>query len=400
MKSEETKNIGLRGITIADTRISMVDGERGRLFYRGYPIQQLAEQATFEEVILLLLYGHAPTLADIRRVENNLREYRQLPEEIYGMLKIFRPSAAPMDVMQAVAAALAQFDPDLQTDNREAVGRSCLRLIARFASAAAAWQRIRNGLEPIRDLDDSSHAAAFLHGMWGRVPTAEETRLMDLLLVLHADHTFNASTFAVREVASTRANLYASVSAGVGALSGDLHGGANAKVMQMLLEIGDLDRVESWISQRIDAGQRIMGLGHAVYQTEDPRAGILRKVADKVLQRPEDRRWFELGLAVEQQGKAILLEKKKLVLYPNVDFFSSPVLYGQGFPIDMFPVFFAVSRVSGWCAHFLEEHFAEAQPKPQLYRPEASYTGRLCAQQIDDGCNWPDLDSRGLDSAG
>ena len=399
MKSEETKNIGLRGITIADTRVSMVDGEKGRLFYRGYPIQQLAEQATFEEVIMLLLYGHAPTLAQIRKVQSELREYRQLPEEVFAVLKAFRPSAAPMDVMQAIAVALAQFDPDLQTDNREAVGRSCLRLIARFASAAAAWQRIRSGLEPVRDLDDSSHAGAFLHGMWGRVPTPEETRLMDLLLVLHADHTFNASTFAVREVASTRANLYASVSAGVGALSGDLHGGANAKVMQMLLEIGDIARVESWIAERIAAGQRIMGLGHAVYTTEDPRAGILRKVADKVLQRPEDRKWFELGLAVEKHGRALLRATKKLDLYPNVDFFSSPVLYGQGFPIDMFPVFFAVSRVSGWCAHFLEEHFAEAQPKPALYRPEASYTGRLCGP-VDDGCNWPDLDSRGLDPAG
>lgn len=397
MKSEETKNIGLRGITIADTRISMVDGENGRLFYRGYPIQQLAEQATFEEVICLLLNGHAPTAEDVRKVQNDLREYRQLPAEIFDILKLFKPSAAPMDVMQSMAAALAQFDPELQADNRQAAGRSCLRLIARFASVTAAWQRIRTGAEPVRDLDDNSHAAAFLHGMWGRVPTPEETRLMDLLLVLHADHTFNASTFAVREVASTRANLYASVSAGVGALSGDLHGGANAKVMQMLLDIGEIDNVEPWISERIDSGQRIMGLGHAVYKTEDPRAGILRSVADKVLQRPEDRKWFELCLAVEKHGRAMLLAKKKLVLFPNVDFFSSPVLYGQGFPIDMFPVFFAVSRVSGWCAHFLEEHFAEAQPKPALYRPEASYTGRMCGKR--DGCSWPAMDSRGLDSA-
>ncbi len=398
MKSEETKNIGLRGITIADTRISMVDGENGKLFYRGYPIQQLAQQATFEEVICLLLNGHAPTREQVQRVEDDLRAYRQLPDEIIATLKLFMASAGPMDIMQSIAAALAQFDPDLQADNREAQNRSCLRLIARFASAAAAWQRIRAGAEPVRDLDDSSHAAAFLHGMWGRVPSPEETRLMDLLLVLHADHTFNASTFAVREVASTRANLYASVSAGVGALSGDLHGGANAKVMQMLLDIGTIDRVEGWISERIDAGQRIMGLGHAVYKTEDPRAGILRSVADRVLQRPEVRRWFELCLAVEQQGRAKLLEKKNLALFANVDFFSSPVLYGLGFPIDMFPVFFAVSRVSGWCAHFLEEHFAEAQPKPALYRPEASYTGRMCGKR--DGCSWPDLDSRGLPLAG
>lgn len=392
MNSEETKNIGLRGITIADTHISLVDGDNGRLFYRGYPIQQLAERATFEEVVCLLLYGNAPDHALVLKVQGDLREYRRLPEESIAILKLFKNSAAPMDVMQAMAAALAQFDPDLQADTREATGRSCLRLIARFASLAAAWQRIRMGAEPVLDLDDDSHAAAFLHGMWGRRPNLEETRLMDLLLVLHADHAFNASTFAVREVASTRANLYASISAGVGALSGDLHGGANAKVMQMLLDIGDIDKAEAWITRRIESGQRIMGLGHAVYTTEDPRASILRTVADRVLVRPEDRRWFELCLVVEEKGRAMLREKKNRDLYPNVDFYSSPVLYGQGFPIDMFPVFFGVSRVAGWCAHYLEEHFAEAQPKPVLYRPEASYTGRMCSRE---GCSWPDLNSRG-----
>ena len=392
MKSEETKNIGLRGITIADTHISLVDGEGGRLFYRGYPIQQLAEQATFEEVVYLLLYGSAPTRELIQKMQEDLRGYRRLPDELVAVLSLFRPGAGPMDVMQALVAALAQFDPDLQTDTREAVGRSCLRLIARFASLAAAWQRIRSGAEPVLDADDDSHAAAFLHGMWGRRPSSEETRLMDLLLILHADHAFNASTFAVREVASTRANLYASVSAGVGALSGDLHGGANAKVMEMLLDIGSLDNADPWLVRRIEAGQRIMGLGHPVYTTEDPRASILRKVADRVLQRPEDRKWFELCLVVEERGRALLKEKKHRDLYPNVDFYSSPVLYGQGFPIDMFPVFFAVSRVVGWCAHYLEEHFAEAQPKPVLYRPESSYTGRMCSKE---GCSWPDINARG-----
>ena len=211
------------------------------------------------------------------------------------------------------------------------------------------------------------------------------------MLILHADHTFNASTFAVREVASTQANLYASVSAGVGALSGALHGGANAKVMTMLLDIGSESNVEPWITNRIDSGNRIMGLGHAVYKTEDPRAAILRRVAAEVLAGKEAEQWFNLGLQVEKIGRKQLQKKKAMDLYPNVDFYSSPVLFGLGLPIDMFPVFFAVSRVSGWCAHYLEECFAEAQPKPALYRPKAEYTGRLCDSEA---CEWVPIDKR------
>jgi citrate synthase len=390
MNADETKNIGLRGVTIADTHISMVDGANGKLFYRGYPIQQLAEHATFEEIIHLLMHEDAPRRDQLDEIHAELHEYRQIPGEVIRILQNFLPTAAPMDVMQAMAVTLAQFDPDLQAADRETVARSCLRLIARFGCTAAAWQRIRSGKEPVLEFAaDHSQASAFLHGMWGRMPTEEETRLMDLLLVLHADHTFNASTFAVREVASTRANLYASISAGVGALSGSLHGGANAKVMQMLLEIGDRAKVAGWIADTIGSGERIMGLGHPVYKTEDPRAAILRRVADEALQDQKDRKWFELCLDVEKYSRATLTERKGLDLYPNVDFYSSPVLYGLGFPIDMFPVFFAVSRVAGWCAHYLEEHFSEAQPKPALYRPKANYTGRMCGEE---GCTWPQLD--------
>lgn len=392
MNADDTKNIGLRGITIADSNISMVDGANGKLFYRGYPIQQLAKLANFEEIIHLLMHEDAPSRNQLAEIYKELHEYRQIPLEVIRILQNNLPTAAPMDVMQGIAATLAQFDPDLQATDRETVARSCLRLIARFACTAAAWQRIRSGEEPVLEFAaDQSQASAFLHGMRGKMPTEEEVRLMNLLLVLHADHDFNASTFAVREVASTRANLYASISAGVGALSGSLHGGANAKVMEMLLEIGDRAKVAGWVADAVDSGKRIMGLGHPVYKTEDPRAAILRRVAEETLQKPEDRRWFELGLDVEKYGRATLKEKKGLDLYPNVDFYSSPVLYGLGFPIDMFPVFFAVSRVSGWCAHYLEEHFSEAQAKPALYRPKANYTGRMCGAE---GCTWPQLEKR------
>jgi len=391
METESIKNIGLRGVTVADTHISMVDGKAGELAYRGFSIKDLAQQATYEEIIFLLLMGSPPTRKHLSEIEERLGRYRSLPDEVRSMLECRKKEADPMDVMQGAVATLADLDPDLQSDDRNVVYNSCLKLISRFATVAAAWHRIRNDREPVELDAGQSHAASFFQGIHDREPTKEEEDLIDLMLVLHADHTFNASTFTVREVASTQAHLYASVSAGVGALSGALHGGANANVMRMLLEIGDKNNVEPWIHDQIDSGKRIMGLGHAVYKTEDPRAGILREVARKALEGKDEEKWFDLGLHVEKIGREQLRIKKNMDLYPNVDFYSSPILYGQGLAIDMFPVVFAVSRVAGWCAHYLEERFAEAQPKPALYRPKANYTGVLCEGTV---CEWPGMDER------
>ena len=389
--SEETKNIGLRGITIADTMISHVDGKEGKLLYRGFTIQDLAKDATFEEVIYLLLMGTPPNQQQLADLSAQMASSRQLTDENIAMLRARAKSATPMDVLQGAVTGLADDDPFLNSEDRQEVSASCLRLISRLGLVAAAWQRLRSGQEPVTPSPDQSSAAAFLEALWGRKATPGEERLMDLLLVLHAEHSFNASTFSVRQVASTQANLYASVSAGVGALSGALHGGANAKVMAMLLDIGEQDRVESWIEDRLQAGGRIMGLGHAVYHTEDPRAAILRKTAEEVLKDRPEEKWFRLALEVEKIGRAMLLEKKNQDRYANVDFYASPVLHGIGFPIDMFPVFFAVSRVSGWCAHYLEERFAEAQPKPALYRPSANYTGKDCGPN---DCVWTPINQR------
>ena len=380
-----TKNIGLRGVTVADSGISMVDGQGGKLLYRGFAIQELARKASFEEIIHLLLMEAPPGAAETRQLKGDLADHRDLPAAVVAGLDSRPLTAQPMDVLQGAVTAFADFDPHLDSNDRDQVYHSCVHLIAAFAAVAAAWQRIRTGKRPVRLDPGLDHAASFLQGMWDRVPSPEEAKLMDLLLVLHAEHSFNASTFAVREVASTQAHLYAAISAGVGALSGPLHGGANARVMQMLLDIGDPDNVEPWITKRLAAGEKVMGLGHAVYKTEDPRAAILRQTALEVLAGKEAERWFQLCLRVEEIGRAQLKARKGLDVYPNVDFYSSPILFGLGFPIDMFPVFFAVSRVAGWCAHFLEERFAEAQPKPALYRPRANYIGRLCGTE---GCPW------------
>jgi citrate synthase len=390
--TEQYKNIGLRGVTVADSRISMVDGAQGKLIYRGFTIQQLADQASFEEVVYLLLNGDPPTEEQLAETKKIMAESRNLPEGVLAGLKARQRTAIPMDVLQGAVTALADHDPDLGTEDREKAIHSCLRLISQTATVVAAWHQIRRGFGPIVLNRELSHAGAFLQGLWGTEPTAYEERLMDLLLVLHAEHTLNASTFAAREVASTLAHLYASVSAGVGALSGPLHGGANARVMDMLLEIGSIENVEPWVSERIAKNQRIMGLGHAVYKTEDPRAGVLREVAEKTLVGREEEKWFRLALEIERVGRQQLRDKKGLDLYPNVDFYSGPVLYALGLPTDMFPPFFAVSRVSGWAAHYVEEHFAEAQPKPALYRPRANYTGRYCGPE---GCTWVPLRCRG-----
>ncbi len=391
MEAGSVKNIGLRGVIVADSHISMVDGEAGELAYRGFSIRDLAQEATYEEIVYLLLVGSPPTRKQLTETKAKLAEYRALPDEIRSMLECRNKEADPMDVMQAAVATLADIDPDLNSDDREVVYNSCLKLISRFATITAAWHRVRNNREPVVLEIDQSHAASFFQGIHDKKPTAEETDLIDLMLVLHADHTFNASTFTVREVASTQAHLYASISAGVGALSGALHGGANANVMRMLLEIGNTDNVEPWIKSQIDNGKKIMGLGHAVYKTEDPRAGILKEVAEKALKGKDEEKWFDLCLKVEKTGREHLRKKRNLDLYPNVDFYSSPILYGQGLAIDMFPVIFAVSRMAGWCAHYLEERFAEAQPKPALYRPKANYTGVLCEGTT---CEWPGIDDR------
>ena len=388
----DVRNIGLRGVTVADSQVSFVDGQKGTLIYRGYTIQDLARNATFEEVIHLLLMGRLPDAGELEDTSRALAEARALPDPVIAGLRARSPDARPMDVLQSTVSALADHDPDLDVEQRDAFVRSALRLIARATTAVLAWQSIRGGGEPPEVHPELSLAADAMYGLLGREPSQDEVRLMDTLLVLHAEHTFNASTFATREVASTMAHLYASVSSGVGALSGPLHGGANARVMQMLLEVGSEDRVEEWVSQRIGSGQRVMGLGHAVYKTEDPRAAILREVAQKALAGRDEERWLRLGLRLEKVARRQLVEKKGLDLYPNVDFYSSPVLYAIGFPIDTFPAFFAMSRTSGWCAHVIEEHFAEAQPKTALYRPRAHYTGRYCGP---DGCKWVPLEARG-----
>ena len=377
----DAKNIGLRGVKVADTRISDVDGEKGILIYRGYNIIELAQSSTFEEVCFLLLHDRLPNKEELRRFHSELASAREIPETLLKFMKMLPKSTPPMDVLQASVSVLGSYDEDLRDEAREANLRKSIRLISKLPNIVSAWERIRKGMDPVRPSPDLNHAGNFLYMLFGTPPASETVRDFDICLILHAEHSFNASTFAGREVASTRAHMYASVAAAIGALSGELHGGANSEVMKMLLEVGEVERVKPWVAERLRRGGKVMGMGHAVYRTEDPRATILRGIAEKIARRTGDRKWFELTRVIEKTTKEEFRTLKGKEIYANVDFYSASVYHMMGIPLDLFTPVFAISRIAGWTAHIIEEKFAEAQPKTELYRPDADYIGTYCGPQ-------------------
>jgi citrate synthase len=390
-ESKSILNTGLRGVVIAQSRICEVDGANGRLIYRGYMVQDLAENATFEEVSYLLLYEKLPDNDELQEFKRQLTAERGLPPEVIAALKTRPKDALPMDVLQAVVPMLANHDSDVTDQSQEAVLRMATRLIAKFGSIIATWDRIRNGKDPVEPSPDLDHAANFLYMLTGEVPDEEVARYLDKALVLHAEHSFNASTFAAREVASTRAHIYAAVSAAVGSLSGDLHGGANTRVMEMLFKIGTPDAVKDYVNQEFDAGRVIFGLGHAVYDTDDPRAFIVADMSRAMEEKIGQTRWYEISALLEKTGKEEFRRRKNRDIYVNVDFYSGSLYLSLGIPVDLFTPVFAVSRISGWCAHVIEEQFAGAAPKPMLYRPESEYIGDYCGPEV---CEFTPMDDR------
>jgi len=374
----EVKNIGLRGVKVADTRISDVNGEKGILIYRGFDVVELARSSTFGEVSFLLLNDRLPTRQELEGFRKELVLERAVPGVVLEFMRMMPTSAHPMDILQAVVPMLGSFDLQLHEETKEANHKKALRLIAKMATTVAAWDRIRKGLEPIHPHPELSHAANFLYMLTGSPPQSETAREFDICLILHAEHSFNASTFAAREVASTHAHMYASVAAALGALSGELHGGANSEVMKMLLEVKEVDQANPWVAKRLGKGGKVMGMGHAVYRTEDPRATILRGICESLADRWGDSRWCELTKAIEYATKEEFKRLKGGEIHANVDFYSASVYHMMGIPRDLFTPVFAVSRISGWAAHIIEEKFAEAQPKPELYRPDSDYVGTYC----------------------
>lgn len=386
----KTKNIGLRGIEVADTRISNIDGEKGRLIYRGYDIVDLTKYSTFEETAYILIYDQLPTTHQLNEFKSKLSDARSIPRQMQRNMSNWRKDADPMDMLQAFVAALAgYYDEEFST--KEASYDRAINLVAKVPTIVSSWQRLRSG-EEIIDPDPSlSHAGNFLYMMSGNRPDPEVEKIFDTCLILHADHTFNASTFTARQVASTRAHMYSASSAAIGALSGELHGGANTEVMKMLLEIDKQENVESWVKERLSEGQKIMGMGHAVYKTFDPRAQVLKEMSRRLAAKT-GQRWFDMTEGVETTTMSEMKLKKGMDIYPNVDLYSASIYYMLGIPVDLNTPIFAISRSVGWAAHIIEEKFAEAAPKPALYRPKAVYVGKYCGPE---GCEYKTIDLRG-----
>ena len=385
----ETKNIGLRGIEVADTKISNIDGGKGKLIYRGFDILDLTKNSTFEETAYLLIYDSLPTKNQLNEFNTKLIEAREIPKQMQKNMENWRKDADPMDMLQAFVSALAGYY-DEEFSSKEASYDKAINLIAKVPTIIASWQRIRNSLEVINPDSSLSHAANFLYMMSGEKPDIEVEKIFDTCLILHADHTFNASTFTARQVASTRAHMYSAASAAIGALSGELHGGANTEVMKMLLEISQIDNVQSWIKEKLMQGEKIMGMGHAVYKTYDPRAQVLKELSRKLAAKNKEP-WFERTEKIETATISEMKLQKNKDIYPNVDLYSASIYYMLKIPMDLNTPIFAISRVVGWAAHIIEEKFAEAAPKTALYRPKAVYVGKYCGPE---GCEYKELDLR------
>ena len=385
----ETKNIGLRGIEVADTKISNIDGEKGKLIYRGFDILDLTKNSTFEETSYLLLYDKLPTKQQLDEFNTKLIDARFIPKQMQKNMANWRKDADPMDMLQAFVAALAGYY-DEEFSNKEASYDKAINLIAKVPTIIASWHRIRNGLATVDPDPTLSHAANFLYMMFGEKPDPEVEKIFDVCLILHGDHTFNASTFTARQVASTRAHMYSAASAAIGALSGELHGGANTEVMKMLLDIGEMGKTEEWIKKEMSVGAKIMGMGHAVYKTYDPRAQVLKELSRKLAEKTKDP-WFDITEKVETITISEMKLQKNKEIYPNVDLYSASLYYMLKIPLDLNTPIFAIARVVGWAAHIIEEKFAEAAPKTALYRPKAVYVGKYCGPQ---GCEYQTLNLR------
>lgn len=357
---------GLEGVVVAESEISYVDGQAGKLIYRGYAIEDLAEHSTFEETTALLLDGELPGRKQLDDFIARLAAERALDERVLDLIRAYPSEAEPMAVLRTAVSSLGLVDPDAGDNSPEATRRKALRLIAQFPTIVAAFDRLRNGEEPVPPREDLSHAANFLYMLSGSVPDRDDAHVLDVCLILHAEHGMNASTFSARVTAATLSDLHSAITSATGTLKGPLHGGANQEVMKMLLEVDErgVEPVE-YVREKLSRKEKVMGFGHRVYKTMDPRAPILRRFSKDLTERAGQSRWYRMS---EEILEAMAAEKG---IDPNVDFFSASTYYALGIVIDLFTPIFAIARVSGWAAH-VEAQYANNR----LIRPRAKYVGR------------------------
>lgn len=361
---------GLEGVIAAESRICKIDGEDGKLYYLGYPIDRLVENADFEEVTYLLLNGELPNAAQLRDFRVRMRAGRDLNPAVLEMVRNFPPDSHPMELLQSVISYLSGYVEHKIHHGPHCNCRNTLHQVAQLASVIAAFHRVRNGQDYIPPRDDLNHGANFLYMLHGTEPDPDEGQIMDQCFTLHAEHSFNASTFTARVVASTQSTCYSSISAAIGALYGTLHGGANERVIQMVEEIGEPDRAESYVREKLEKKEKVMGMGHRVYRAKDPRSVVMERFLEELSEKRNDWRYHKILKTVEMTFREIMEEKGKPI-YPNVDFFSGAVYRLLGIPAILFTPIFAAARASGWLAHILEQR----ENEKRLFRPKALYVG-------------------------
>lgn len=355
---------GLEGVVAAQTSLSLVDGINSQLYYRGMKVGDLATKSSFEETTYLLWYGKLPTSLELKTFSKLLASYRKVPAEILQLIKKFPKKAHPMASLRTAVSAMAFYDKTADDLSQEALKKKAFSLTAAFPTILAALYRIRLGKSPIAPNLKLSHAANYLYMMTGKKPSAEMERALDAYLILLADHGLNASTFAARVTCATESDMYSAITSAIGTLKGSLHGNANQKAMEMILQIKTPQKAEAYVNDLLDRKQKVMGFGHRIYKHEDPRATAFRSMAKNLCEKTGQMKWLEISDIVEK----IMWNRKQIPC--NVDFFSASVLYILGFPTDFFTTVFAASRVSGWTAHVIEQ-----LANNRLIRPNAEYTG-------------------------
>jgi citrate synthase len=369
---------GLEGIVFTETKLSAINGITGNLSYCGYDIYDLAEKATYEEISFLLWYQRMPAESELLMLTNWLRGNRTLPKPVWGIMHVLPDQATPMEALRTVASTLSMFDKSCA---HEEVGGSSLcravSLTAKLPTIVASFDRLRRNKPPIEPNPDLGHGANFVYMITGQVPDAVKARAIEVYLILLADHGMNASTFSARVTSSTLGDVFSATVTALGTLKGPLHGGANEAAMRQFLEIGSVDNVDAWFEDRMAKRGRIMGMGHRVYKVEDPRSIILRKLAKDVALSSGQTKWFDIAAKLEEKTLAHPYFKERQI-FPNVDYYSGPLLHGLGIPIDLFTPMFAISRIAGWTAHMLEQ-----QQNNRLIRPRAKYAGPTDLSLVD-----------------
>jgi len=367
--ADATRAKGLEGVVAGSTSVSLVEGTEGRLSYRGYRIQDLATNSSFEEVFYLLLHGELPDKTQLDDITGALRERRDLPNEAMEVLRILPRDGEPIDVLRTIVSTLALLDADANNTGRDAVIDKALTLAARMPTIVAAYDRMRDGKDPVSPNRDLGHAANLLYMLNGEAPPDEDASALNTYFVLAAEHSFNASTFTSKIVISTLSDYYSAIVAAISSLKGVAHGGANQKAMEMMMEVGDVDNVETFIDNALATKRRLMGMGHRIYKTYDPRASQLNEHARIVAERSGNRKWYDIAQRIDKISHThpYFAERK---IYPNVEFYSAPLLHTLGFKPDMMPALFACSRISGWTAHVLEQ-----LADNRIIRPNADYVG-------------------------